>query len=64
MVRRMKEMYPRAINLAASGQINLDSVVSSVFPLAQADEAFTRACARSELKVIIDPGAVTANENV
>lgn len=57
MVRRMKEMYPRAIELASSGRVDLRSLVSRVLPISQADAAFVSAGTRDGLKVIIDPGA-------
>ncbi|MGD0686884.1 MAG: zinc-binding dehydrogenase [Streptosporangiaceae bacterium] len=55
MVRRMNETYPRAIGLAAAGQVDLRSVVTHRFPLAKAPGAFGAAAARSGLKVIVEP---------
>lgn len=55
MVRRMKEVYPRAISLVTSGMVDVRSLVSHVFDLDDAVEAFERACAREGLKVIIRP---------
>lgn len=55
MVRRMNEVYPRAIDLAARGVVTLDPLVSSRFPLAQAPAAFEDARRRTGLKVIITP---------
>lgn len=40
MSRRMKHTYPRAIQLAASGRVALDELVSHRFPLAQAASAY------------------------
>jgi len=40
MARRMKHTYPRAIPLAVSGTLDLDSLISHHLPLAQAPEAF------------------------
>jgi L-iditol 2-dehydrogenase len=40
MCRRMKHVYQRTIPLVASGQIDLKSLVTHRFPLAQAAEAF------------------------
>ncbi|QGH69606.1 zinc-binding dehydrogenase [Pseudactinotalea sp. HY158] len=57
MVRRMKEMYPRAIDLVATGRVDVRSIVSEQAPLAAADRAFIRATNRSGLKVVIDPSA-------
>ncbi len=56
MVRRMNDTYPRAIGLAASGTVDLSSVVSHRFPLAQAPDAFGTAARRSGLKVMVEPG--------
>jgi L-iditol 2-dehydrogenase len=55
MVRRMKEMYPRAISLAERGLVDLDAVVSASYPLASAAEALTAAAARAGLKVMVTP---------
>jgi L-iditol 2-dehydrogenase len=55
MVRRMKEMYPRAISLAERGLVDLDAVVSASYPLAAAAEALTAAAARTGLKIMITP---------
>jgi L-iditol 2-dehydrogenase len=57
MVRRMNEVYPRAIDLAVSGRIDLAAVVSSRFPLSRAAHAFDVAARRDGLKVIVEPGA-------
>jgi L-iditol 2-dehydrogenase len=40
MVRRMKHTYPRAIALATSGAVQLDSLVTHHFPLAETAHAF------------------------
>lgn len=55
MVRRMNEVYPRAIDLAARGVVSLDPLVSSRVPLGAAPEAFAAAQRRTGLKVIITP---------
>jgi L-iditol 2-dehydrogenase len=57
MVRRMNEVYQRAIALAASGQVDLAAIVTDRFPLARAAEAFAVAARRGGLKVIIEPGS-------
>jgi L-iditol 2-dehydrogenase len=55
MVRRMNEVYPRAISLAVRGQVDLGSLVTHRFPLTAAAEAFRLAAQRRGLKVIIEP---------
>jgi L-iditol 2-dehydrogenase len=40
MCRRMKHTYPRAIQLAAQGRVDLRGIVSHRFPLEQAAAAF------------------------
>ena len=57
MVRRMNEVYPRAIALAASGRVDLGAVVSDWYPLAKAADAFATAAARPGLKVVVEPSA-------
>jgi L-iditol 2-dehydrogenase len=53
--RRMKHTYPRAIQLAASGKIDLRSLVTHRFPLAKYQSAFSIAQKRQGLKVVIEP---------
>jgi L-iditol 2-dehydrogenase len=55
LVRRMKDVYPRAIRLVERGLVDVDSVVTQRFPLDRAAEAFTVATARQGLKVLITP---------
>jgi L-iditol 2-dehydrogenase len=55
MVRRMNEVYPRAISLAAAQRVDLTGLVSARYPLEKAAEAFSVAAARTGLKVIIEP---------
>jgi L-iditol 2-dehydrogenase len=55
MVRRMNEVYPRAIDLAARGVVALDPLVSSRTPLTDAAQAFAAAERRTGLKTIIAP---------
>ncbi len=55
MVRRMKHTYPRAIALAQAGRVDLRSVVTHRFPLAQSQQAFELAARREGLKVLVEP---------
>jgi L-iditol 2-dehydrogenase len=55
LVRRMKEVYPRAVRLARSGTIDLESLVTHRFPLERVAEAFEHASAREGLKVVVEP---------
>jgi L-iditol 2-dehydrogenase len=53
--RRMKHTYPRAIDLAATGQVQLRSLVTKRFPLEESGAAFASAATRDGLKVIVEP---------
>jgi L-iditol 2-dehydrogenase len=55
MVRRMNEVYPRAIDLAERGAVELTPLVTHRLPLARADEAFRLAAQRTGLKVLVEP---------
>jgi L-iditol 2-dehydrogenase len=55
MVRRMNEVYPRAIGLASRGVVDLGSVVTSTFGLGEAGRAFAAGAGRTGLKVIVEP---------
>ena len=55
VVRRMKEVYPRAIRLVETGAVSLDGLVTHRFPLERVDEAFGVAVARDGLKVVVEP---------
>jgi L-iditol 2-dehydrogenase len=57
LVRRMKEMYPRTIALVDSGLVDVRSVVSHTFGLADVATAFATGEARTGLKVIVEPNA-------
>jgi L-iditol 2-dehydrogenase len=55
MVRRMNEVYPRAISLAERGVVDLASVVTSRMGLGEIQAAFGEGARRSGLKVVIEP---------
>ena len=55
LCRRMAQTYPRAIALAASGQIDLAALASHCFSLDDYQQAFATAAAREGLKVVIKP---------
>jgi L-iditol 2-dehydrogenase len=54
LVRRMKHTYPRAIELVSKGLVDVRSLVTYRFPLAEAREAFRLAERREGLKIIIE----------
>lgn len=56
MSRRMNDAYPRAIALAASGRVDLASLVTRTEPLTEVADAFRTAARREGLKVVVRPG--------
>jgi L-iditol 2-dehydrogenase len=56
MSRRMNDTYPRAIALAASGRVDLASLVTRAVPLTEVADAFAAAARREGLKVVVRPG--------
>ncbi len=54
IVRRMKNTYPRAIQLVQKGMIDVRSLVTHRFPLEQAGAAFKVAVRREGIKVIVE----------
>lgn len=54
-VRRMKEVYHRAITLVERGIIDLDSVISDTYDMDDVEAAFKRGVSREGLKVIVRP---------
>jgi L-iditol 2-dehydrogenase len=57
MVRRMNNVYGRAIALASAGSFSLAPLVTDRFGLASAGPAFGTAAKRKGLKVVIEPAA-------
>jgi L-iditol 2-dehydrogenase len=56
MSRRMNDAYPRAVALAASGRVDLASLVTRTAPLTEVADAFRTAARREGLKVVVRPG--------
>ena len=54
LVRRMKHTYPRAIDLAARRQIDLESLITHRYPLEQVASAFEAANWREGLKIMVE----------
>jgi L-iditol 2-dehydrogenase len=54
VVHRMKHSYPRAIRLVESGRVDVRSLVTHRFPLAEVATAFAVAERREGIKVVVD----------
>ena len=55
LVRRMGEVYPRALRLVEAGAVDTLSLVTHRFPLDRVSDAFALAAAREGLKVVVEP---------
>jgi len=55
LVRRMKDVYPRAIALVRQQRVDVGGLVTARYPLGAVDEAFRVAAARAGLKVVVEP---------
>jgi L-iditol 2-dehydrogenase len=55
LVRRMGEVYPRALRLVQAGAVDLEPLVTHRYPLDRAAEALAVATRREGLKVIVEP---------
>ena len=55
LVRRMGEVYPRALRLVEAGAVDVRSLVTHRFPLDRVAEAFAVAAGREGLKVVVEP---------
>jgi len=55
MVRRMGEVYPRAIRLVELGKVDVASMVTARYGLTEVEEAFRSAAAREGVKVVVEP---------
>ena len=54
MTRRMKHTYPRAIRMVQEDMVDVRSIVTHVYPLAEYQQAFSIAERREGLKVVIE----------
>jgi L-iditol 2-dehydrogenase len=54
IIHRMKHTYPRAIQLVQSGRVNVRSLATHQFPLAEIAQAYAAAEKRDGIKVIIN----------
>jgi L-iditol 2-dehydrogenase len=55
IARRLRGTFPRAIDLVESGGADLATLVTATYPLAETEEAFRVAEARTGMKVIVTP---------
>jgi L-iditol 2-dehydrogenase len=55
LVRRMNEVYPRAIDLAARGVVDLGALATTRAALTDVERAFQEAGQRTGLKTVIEP---------
>jgi L-iditol 2-dehydrogenase len=53
LVRRIRDAYPRAIRLVVQGSVDVDSLVTHRFGLADTATAFATAAARQGLKTLV-----------
>jgi L-iditol 2-dehydrogenase len=53
--RMVASDLPHAVEVVAAGGVNLASLISHRYPIAQAPEAFATLAARSGLKVVVNP---------
>ena len=54
VIHRMKHTYPRAIQLVQSGRVNMRSLATHQFPLAEIAQAYASAEKREGIKVIVN----------
>jgi L-iditol 2-dehydrogenase len=54
VIHRMKHTYPRAIRLVTSGQVDVRSLVTHRFPLAEVTRAYSAAQKREGIKIIVE----------
>jgi L-iditol 2-dehydrogenase len=54
-VHRMKHTYPHAIQLVKTGRVDVKSLATHRFPLAQVAEAYAAGHRREGLKIVVEP---------
>lgn len=54
VIHRMKHTYPRAIQLVAGGQVDMASLVTQRYPLADIERAYAAAEKREGIKTVVD----------
>ena len=54
LVRRMKHVYPRAVDLVQKGLVDINAVITHRFPFSEAPQAFFEAEKRDGLKVVVE----------
>jgi L-iditol 2-dehydrogenase len=54
LVRRMKHVYPRAIDLVQKRLVDVNSIITHRFPFSEAPQAFIEAEKRDGLKVVVE----------
>lgn len=62
LVRRMHGVYPRVINLVAQRRVDVASLATATYPLAQVDEAFEVAVSRRGIKTLVTPTGAGASD--
>jgi L-iditol 2-dehydrogenase len=55
VVHRMKHTYPHTLQLVQTGRVNVKSLVTHCFPLAQVAEAYAVGHRREGIKVVVEP---------
>mmetsp|Transcript_51617 Transcript_51617/g.138570 ORF Transcript_51617/g.138570 Transcript_51617/m.138570 type:complete len:392 (-) Transcript_51617:34-1209(-) len=59
-VYRYCNLYPKALDLVATGKVNLKPLISKIFSMAEANQAFEYFATGEPIKVIIQPNAPKA----
>jgi L-iditol 2-dehydrogenase len=54
LTRRMKHVYPRAIEMVEKGLVDVSAVITNRYPFSEAPQAFFEAEKRNGLKVVVE----------